>query len=113
MQRLTSRLPLPWKHAQTRQSTNIAGGSMGQKWAEKEHAAESQYFNKKDAELLAKLADKLHNHTKQPSPEQVAKHRSNILALFEKHSVQPVDALIDDVRFFFFLFLIFVILSIS
>lgn len=36
---------------------------MGRAWADKEHAAESQYFNKRDAELLAKLADKLHATT--------------------------------------------------
>lgn len=36
---------------------------MGKAWADKEHAAENQYFNKKDAEVLAKLADKLKNHT--------------------------------------------------
>lgn len=36
---------------------------MGRAWADKEHAAESQYFNKKDAELLAQLAGKLKNHT--------------------------------------------------
>lgn len=44
-------------------SSNIAGGSMGRAWADKEHAAEAQYFNKKDAELLSNLANKLHNHT--------------------------------------------------
>lgn len=44
-------------------SSNIAGGSMGRAWADKEHAAEAQYFNKKDAEILAQLADKLKNHT--------------------------------------------------
>lgn len=43
-------------------STNISGGSMGRAWADKEHAAESQYFNKKDAELLQQLAAKLHKH---------------------------------------------------
>lgn len=36
---------------------------MGKAWSDKEHAAEAQYFNKKDAELLAKLANKLHAHT--------------------------------------------------
>lgn len=44
-------------------SANISGGSMGRAWADKEHAAESQYFNKKDAELLHELAAKLHKHT--------------------------------------------------
>lgn len=43
-------------------SSNISGGSMGRAWADKEHAAEKQYFNKKDAENLAKLVDKLKNH---------------------------------------------------
>lgn len=46
-----------------RASSNISGGSMGKAWADKEHAAEAQYFNKKDAELLAQLAGKLKNHT--------------------------------------------------
>lgn len=44
-------------------SSNIAGGSLGKAWADKEHAAENQYFNKKDAEVLAQLANKLKNHT--------------------------------------------------
>lgn len=44
-------------------STNIAGGGLGKAWADKEHAAENQYFNQKDAEVLAKLASKLKNHT--------------------------------------------------
>lgn len=44
-------------------SSNISGGSMGKAWADKEHAAENQYFNQKDAETLAKLASKLKNHT--------------------------------------------------
>lgn len=44
-------------------SSNISGGSLGKAWADKEHAAENQYFNQKDAEVLARLADKLKNHT--------------------------------------------------
>lgn len=43
--------------------SNIAGGSMGKAWADKEHAAENQYFSRQDAENLAKLASKLHMQT--------------------------------------------------
>lgn len=50
-------------HAPHRASSNISGGSMGRAWQDKEHAAESQYFNKRDAELLAQLATKLHAQT--------------------------------------------------
>lgn len=42
-----------------RASSNISGGSMGRSWADKEHAEESKFFNKRDAELLAQLASKL------------------------------------------------------
>lgn len=35
---------------------------MGKAWADKEHAAENQYFNRKDAEVLAALAKKLEAH---------------------------------------------------
>lgn len=49
--------------SQLRANSNISGGSMGRAWQDKEHAAESSYFNKKDAELLAKLAGKLHAQT--------------------------------------------------
>lgn len=36
---------------------------MGKAWADKEHAVENQYFNKRDVEVLAQLAAKLKNHT--------------------------------------------------
>lgn len=75
---------------------------MGKKWADKEHAAESQFFNKRDAELLQQLASKLHSHTTQPTDGVQAKHRAAILAVFEKHAVTPVDALVDDVRILFY-----------
>lgn len=61
--RVASTQVRPATPALMRANANIAGGSMGRSWADKEHAAETQFFNKKDAELLAKLAGKLQNHT--------------------------------------------------
>lgn len=46
-----------------RMSGDISSGSMGRAWKDREHAAETKYFNKKDAEVLAELAKKLQNHT--------------------------------------------------
>lgn len=61
--RTISRLPIRLNAIHVRACSNISGGSMGRAWADKEHAAEKSYFNKKDAEVLAELAKKLHNHT--------------------------------------------------
>lgn len=47
----------------TYSTTNISGGSMGKAWSDKEHAAESQYFNQQDAKMLEKLAKKLQTQT--------------------------------------------------
>ncbi len=44
-------------------TTNISGGSMGRAWADREHAAENQYFSKQEAEHLAQLAQKLQKLT--------------------------------------------------
>lgn len=49
--------------SQLRTNGNISGGGMGRTWQDKERAAESTYFNKRDAELLAQLATKLHAQT--------------------------------------------------
>lgn len=51
------------RSAPLRASSNISGGSMGRSWADREHAEETMYFNKRDAELLSKLANKLHKQT--------------------------------------------------
>lgn len=74
---------------------------MGRAWADKEHAAENQYFSKQDADNLAKLAAKLHQHT-QPTEELIAKEKTELLGLLEKHSVQPADALVEDLLKFKF-----------
>eukprot|EP00177_Eucheuma_denticulatum_P005577 GFKZ01010138.1.p1 GENE.GFKZ01010138.1~~GFKZ01010138.1.p1 ORF type:complete len:112 (+),score=18.97 GFKZ01010138.1:168-503(+) len=74
---------------------NISGGAMGKAWADKEHAAENQYFNKKDAEVLAQLAQKLRNQTA-PTAESLALERESVLAIFQKHGTTPSDALLED-----------------
>lgn len=79
-------------------STGIAGGSMGKAWQDKEHAAETAYFNKKDAETLAELAKKLHLHTT-PDETTMTSAKAEIAAICQKHSVQASEALIEDVSF--------------
>ncbi len=55
--------PALFNTARAAYSANIAGGSMGKAWADKEHAHENQYFNQEDARKLAELAKKLHVQT--------------------------------------------------
>ncbi|PXF49597.1 hypothetical protein BWQ96_00667 [Gracilariopsis chorda] len=77
-------------------SSDIASGSMGRAWKDREHAAETQYFNKRDAEILHELAKKLKAQT-QPSDTLLAQDKDALAAIFAKHDVEPTDALLDEI----------------
>ncbi|CAN8064826.1 unnamed protein product [Agarophyton chilense] len=77
-------------------SGDISGGSMGRAWKDREHAAESQYFNKKDADLLHELAKKLKAQT-QPSDALLAQDKQELAAIFAKHDVEPTEALLEEI----------------
>eukprot|EP00171_Calliarthron_tuberculosum_P005900 IDg5900t1 len=82
---------------QVASGSNIAGGSMGKAWADKEHAAENQYFSRQDAENLAKLATKLHLQTA-PNEEIITHAKEELVSILGKHSIAISDPLVDDLH---------------
>lgn len=72
---------------------------MGSSWKDRESAAEGLYFNRADAEALAKLAAKMEAHHATPSAAKISKEKAKIAALLEKHGVEITDGMLDDVSF--------------
>lgn len=73
----------------------------GKAWADKEHAAENQYFNQEDAKKLAELAQKLHAQTA-PDDKAISDASSELAGIFAKHGVEAPEALLEDVLKFKF-----------